>query len=457
MSNSLFDQFEPVSAKQWKQNIQMALKGADYNQTLLTDTPEGIAIKPFYNAEDLNDPLLTVKKPEGWAVTQAIFVDDLRIARGLILKSIAGGAEALVLTADAVFEATALFKNVDLKGIRLFCQFNFIDPDFYKDFAKKAKAAGAKTHLGVDIIGNLGQTGNWFKDNAADHQFLDGVIDTADAASVLSVNASLYGNSGANAVQQLAYALAHTNEYLNHLAQTKPKVTEVHICYNWAIGPNYFMEIGKLRAFRILLDAVATVFEFKVTPTLLATPTTRNKTIYDPNVNMLRTTTECMSAILGGADAVCNLPYDWAYHKSNEFGERISRNQLLILKHESYFDQVSNPADGSYYIEDLTHSLASKSLDLFKQIEASGGFVKALFAGTIQRKIKEQDKREQVAFDEDSRALLGTNLYPNKEEKIKDTLQIYPFLKTEKRKTIISPIMTKRITEEHEQKRLDNE
>ena len=217
------------------------------------------------------------------------------------------------------------------------------------------------------------------------------------------------------------------------------------------------MEIAKFRAFKLLLASLQHEYDINIRGVHLARPSRRNKTIYDPNVNMLRTTTECMSAVLGGVDAVCNLPYDAVYHKSNDFGERISRNQLLILKHESYFDQVINAADGAYFIEDLTKDLAEKALEVFKQIEASGGLVNALKLGTIQRKIKEQAKAAQEAFDNDALPLLGTNLYPKSDEKVGQTVELYPFLKQEQRKTIIEPLIIKRIAENHEKNRLDHE
>ena len=199
--------------------------------------------------------------------------------------------------------------------------------------------------------------------------------------------------------------------------------------------------------------------EFGVTETchIVARPSKRNKTLYDYNINMLRTTTECMSAILGGANTICNLPYDSLYHKSNEFGERISRNQLLILKAESYFDSVSNPADGTYYIESLTSELGEKALEIFKDIESNGGFLSQLKEGIIQRKIKESAAKEQQRFDSGSLVLLGTNKHPNKKDRMKDDLELYPFVKTNVRKTLITPIIEKRLSEKLEQTRLENE
>ena len=260
-------------------------------------------------------------------------------------------------------------------------------------------------------------------------------------------------------VQQLAYSLAHANEYLNALdtrISNEEKQT-LTVTFNVAVGSNYFFEIAKLKAIRNLWATLATAYNVNTQCRIIATPSKRNKTIYDYNVNMLRTTTECMSAILGGANSVCNLPYDALYHNENEFGDRIARNQLLVLKHESYFDKVNNPSDGAYYITHLTQQISEKALQLFKDIEASGGFLKQLKEGTIQRKIKENANKEQADFDAEKIVLLGSNKHPNLADKMKDNLDISPFLKVNKRKTIIEPIIEKRLSEKLEINRLNKE
>ena len=207
----------------------------------------------------------------------------------------------------------------------------------------------------------------------------------------------------------------------------------------------------------MLWKTISSEYNINTDCQIFATPTKRNKTLYDYNTNMLRTTTECMSAILGGANTICNFPYDAIYHKDNEFGERIARNQLLILKHESYFDKVDNPADGAYYIETLTKQLAEKALELFKDIEANGGFLKQLKEGTIQRKIKESANKEQEQFDAGKEILLGSNKHPNPNDRMKHELELYPFVKTNQRKTLIEPIIEKRLSEKLEQERLKKE
>jgi methylmalonyl-CoA mutase len=164
-----------------------------------------------------------------------------------------------------------------------------------------------------------------------------------------------------------------------------------------------------------------------------------------------------MSAVLGGANIVCNTPYDALYQKANDFGNRIAINQLLLLKNESYFDKIDNAADGAYYIESLTEQLAAKGLELFKKIEKGGGFLKQLKAHTIQKKIKESAQKEQAAFEEGEEVLVGTNKFLNETDRMKENLELYPFIKTKARKTLIEPIIERRLAEEVEQKRLKDE
>lgn len=129
----------------------------------------------------------------------------------------------------------------------------------------------------------------------------------------------------------------------------------------------------------------------------------------------------------------------------------------MVLKHESYFDKVNNPADGAYYIEELTEQLAEKALALFKDIEANGGFLTQLIEGTIQRKIQETAAKEQELFDQGKEVLLGTNKYPNKNDRMSHDLELYPFVKANPRKTLISPVIEKRLAEKTEQERLEQE
>lgn len=459
MSKSLFKEFEAVSSKAWKQKIQVDLKGADYNDSLIWKTNEDINVKPFYHADEFEIlPEVSNSKATQWNISQYIVVTSAEDSNLKAIDAINKGAESIFFKITSKnINAEILFQNIDLSRTSIDVKCSFLSEDYIKNLLSivNNKTEPPKITIHTDIIGNLAKTGNWQKNLNEDHKKFDNILNTTQH---LSVDLSLYQNAGATIVQQLAYGIAHVNEYLNHLEALKnSNLNNITVTFNIAVGSNYFFEIAKTRALRQLWSTLAAEYNLKTECNIIAVPSKRNKTIYDYNVNMLRTTTECMSAVLGGANTICNLPYDALFHKSNEFGERIARNQLLVLKNESYFDKVNNPADGAYYIESLTAQLAEKALELFKNIEANGGFLSQLKAGTIQRKIKESASKEQAEFDAKKLILLGTNKHPNTLDKMKDNIEVSPFLKVEKRKTLIEPIIEKRLAEKLENNRLNQE
>ncbi|MDD2821564.1 MAG: methylmalonyl-CoA mutase subunit beta [Flavobacterium sp.] len=447
----LFNDFNPISTKQWKQKIQFELNGADYNDTLVWNSPEDIKVKPFYDASDLPKSFPLATKASEFKICQNIFVFDIEKSIERALDTLNRGAESLRFTIEN--EAVAidtLLEKLPLEKITVYFHLRFISIDFVKKIDAIAKQRNATIFCNLDPIGQLAKDGNWFSTSEKNNfETLSILSKETSNVSLISIDGTLYQNAGANMVQQIAYTLAHANEYFNRIELiNKPIVFEI------SVGTNYFFEIAKLRALRLLFNLIAKEYNHNFDCHLLVSPTKRNKTLYDYNVNMLRTTTECMSAILGGANAIANLPYDALYHKDNEFGDRIARNQLLILKNESYFDKVNNPADGSYYIENLTHQLAEKGLLLFKDIEANGGFLKQLNDGIIKRKIQESADAAQNLFDSGKEILLGTNKHTNKEDKMKNDLELFPFIKVKPRKTLITPIIERRLSEKLEQERL---
>ncbi len=451
---NLFDDFNPISSKQWKQKIQFELNGADYNETVVWNSPEDIMVKPFYHKDEFEGVAPINTKASEFSICQNIFVHDLEKTIIRANDSINRGAESIRFTIeDENTDVTKLLESLPLEKISIYFHLTFISIDFVKKIEAIAKKENATIFCNLDPIGQLAKDGNWFVTKEKNNfETLNLISEATENLSIISIDSGVYQNAGANMVQQIAYSLGQANEYFNKITTIKkPIVFEV------SVGTNYFFEIAKLRALRQLFNLIAKEYNPNLECHLLVSPTKRNKTLYDYNVNMLRTTTECMSAILGGADAIANLPYDALYHKDNEFGDRIARNQLLVLKHESYFDKVNNPADGSYYIESLTHQLAEKALNLFKDIEANGGFLKQLNDGIIKRKIQESADKEQELFDAGKEILLGTNKYPNKNDRMKDDLELYPFVKIKPRKTLITPIIEKRLAEQVEYDRIKAE
>lgn len=455
MSELLFQEFDEVSAKQWKQKIQADLKGEDYNEQLVTKTRHGIDIKPFYHAED-TPKSANIAATREWKICERIYVASAEISNKRIREVLEKGAESLwLIISSEEIDPSVLFSKIKAEGLSIYVAFEFLSEDYISSLIGFFSDKNHHLRLLLDPVGHLARTGNWYFGLNKDQEILKstaGNIKNED--SVLSVDARLYQNAGATIPQELAYSVAHANEYFNWFSSSPVKPA---IQFLVAAGTNYFFEIAKFRALRLLYASIAAEYDLPENCHILAQPTRRDKTLYDYNVNLLRTTTQSMSAALGGADAVYNLPYDAIYHKNNEFGDRIARNQLLVLKHESYFDKVANPAEGSYYIESLTRQLAEKALEIFKEIEKGGGFLKQLKEGVIQRKIAESAEKEQQAFDEGKIILIGTNKYQNPEDRMKSDLELFPFLKHKPRKTLIAPVIEKRLAEKIEQERLEKE
>lgn len=446
-----YPEFEAVSSKQWKQQIQFELKGADYNDTVVWDSPEGFKVRPFYHYDDLPEQITQHASGKRFSICQDIYVHDINMSVNRAKDTLNRGAEVLRFTIPSPIQISDLLTEIP-SSVTIFIRPLFLDHAFMESTDRYAAATGQKIHLLCDPVGQLASDGNWFKTSDKDNFEALQKAATLDHISILSVDMTLYHNAGATVVQQLAYGAGQFLEYLNKV----PNISGT-VVMQVAIGSDYFFEIAKLRALRSIISLLAKEFGTPIDCCILAVPGTRNKTLYDYNVNMLRTTTECMSAILGGADVVANFPYDGLYHKDNEFADRIARNQLLIMRHESYLDEVRNPVEGSYYIETITSMLCEKALELLKDIEKNGGFLKQLGNGVIERKISESALAEQKRFDSNERILLGTNKYPNPEDRMKADLELYPFVKVKPRKTLISPIIPKRLAEQAEQERLSKE
>lgn len=463
MKNRLFKDFIPVSEAAWKQKIQMDLKGADYNQTLITPTADGINIKPVYHQDTA--PVLDLPNRgtayNDWYISQKVYCGNARAANKKILNILSRGAEGVLLDIPNVdVDLEILLKDLPDVGLQVHPRF------FDLNFLKKLHGFKPKAYVHLDIIHQLASTGNWFEnqkgDNAKHATFL---ANFKGYFANISINTSAYQQAGATVTQELAYYCAHLNEYLNHYCDTSKEHDETlyaafakaekRINIDTTTGANYFMEIAKYRAYRILTKTLGKAYGIEnLRCYITATPSLRNKSLLDYNVNLLRTTTECMSAVLGGANTIHNLPYDAFFNKENEFGDRIARNQLLILKEEAYLNKVANAADGTYYINALTKELTNKALDIFKTIEQAGGFIQSLFEGTIQRKIKESDTAERERLSKGEKILVGVNKFSNPDQPLKNEYEILPFQKIEPRKTLIVPIAGKRLSEDVEKSQM---
>ena len=245
MSNFLFKEFQPVSSKEWKQKIQVDLKGADYNKTLLTKTNEGITIKPFYHSDNFKQVEI-LNNQSDFQICQTIFVSDEKTANYLAIDALKRGADSIKFIANITFEYKTLLKDLfslrDEK-IKVFFQLQFLNEEFILSLNEFVK--NEDIFLNIDLISNLVKTGNWFYNNKKDHDILKSILNnTKNNIVVLGVDASHYQNSGANIVQQVAYVLAHANEYLNFITSDKITKQSFSINFNFSVGSNYFFEIA---------------------------------------------------------------------------------------------------------------------------------------------------------------------------------------------------------------------
>lgn len=423
--NNLNNEFPTMTPQEWKLKVQAELAGLDYNEVLVWDTFEGIQVKPVYTKEDTDyqriNPEITTKD---WKIIGNFLDDpkqDFSYLYGFNLKDEFIGKTATIPEyLDLFFNCENPFQLIN-------------DNDF-------SKIPNLK-YLALDVLGNFARTGNWYKSEKEDFDLAEKVLNDSSFEKSILVNASLYQNAGANHVQQIALALAHGNEYLQKFGADAAK----KIYFKTAVGSNYFFEIAKLKALRKLWDLILEEYNSDAETFIYAETSQRNKSILDIQNNIIRSGLEASSAVQGKADVVSILPYD-SLKNGNAFSEELASKQQLLLQRESYFDKFHDPVAGSFFVENLTELFCKNALEIFKKIEAEGGFLKGLFEGSIQKMITKSAEKEQSAFDEGKLILIGVNKFRNKSEIVKPL----PEKELKNTRTLIQPIFTKRLAEKIE-------
>lgn len=445
--NKLFTDFPPVSTEQWEEVIKADLKGADYEKKLVWKTLEGFNVRPYYRAEDLAGighlgagpgefPYVRGTKCDNkWLVRQTIVVEDPKAANRQALDVLMRGAESLgFVIKSKEFSAAdldTLLAGIDIKAVELAfdgCKLGHVAAMFLDKAEKEGlNPDEVVASFNIDpLIKKLslkGEAGCCKGGSWTDK--LKTLIEKAGKykrVRLIGVNGTVFGNCGSSIVQELAFSLAAGHEYIVKLTEAGLSVDQVApaIQFNLSVSSNYFMEIAKFRAARMLWANVVKPYSpgrgCASKMRIHAVTTRWNMTVYDAYVNMLRGTTEAMSAAIGGVASLEVLPFDAAFAAPSEFSSRIARNTQLLLKEESMFDQVVDPAGGSYYVETLTRSIAEHAWKLFLEVEDKGGYAEAFRAGFIQDKIEETAARRDKNIATRREILLGTNQYPNFQE-----------------------------------------
>ncbi|MBR2961903.1 MAG: acyl-CoA mutase large subunit family protein [Alistipes sp.] len=434
----LFAEFPPVSTEAWEAVITTDLKGADYERKLVWRTNEGFNLRPYYRAENLEGlktlgtqpgefPYLRgVNGDTSWLTHQTIVVECPKAANAEALKMLDAGVDSLgFCICNEEFTSAQLDEL--LAGIVL--------PAIEVTFCGKAVAHVAKLFLAKVEAEGLAKDevkAAFYIDPLVKSMTVDGACSNCDALielmratqpykkiRPLTVSGHLFSDAGSTIVEELAFTLAAAHDYIVWMLEEGFTIDEVarKIRFSFAITSNYFMEMAKFRAARLLWANIVKGYEPKCDCSckMMAHARTSawNQTVYDPYVNMLRGTTEAMSAAIAGVHSLEVLPFDYAYERPTEFSQRIARNESLLLKHESHFDQVADPAGGSYYIENLTDSIANEAWKLFLEIEEKGGYEEVLKSGYIVERVKASAAAKDKAIATRRQILLGANQYPN--------------------------------------------
>lgn len=442
----LFTEFTAPTTQEWLDKIQVDLKGADFQKRLVWRTNEGFSVQPFYRREDVEKlqtpnsmpgefPFVRGNKKEDnvWYIRQEINESDAKAANAKALEILNKGIDSLSFRVPREKVSEEYVEQL-LEGIHCdIVEVNFstckchslelakiLTAYFEKKGYDKEKVVGS---IEWDPISKMVMAGKDKQSLLATAPALVEAFKDYPHFRCISVNSVALCNSGAYIVQELGYALSWGNEYLQQLvdAGVEPTLAASKIKFNMGVSENYFMEIAKFRAARMLWAQIVKQYEPKCDCAckmcVNAITTTYNMTLFDSHVNLLRSQTETMSAALAGVHSIVVTPFDATYETPNDFSERIARNQQLLLKEECHFDKVVDPSSGSYYIEELTTSLANESWKIFLKVEEEGGFLAATLAGTVQDDINATNEKRHLHAAQRREFILGTNQYPNFTEK----------------------------------------
>ena len=441
LKEKLFTEFSPTTTEQWIEKITTDLKGAPFDKKLVWRTNEGFNVFPFYRLENVKD-LKTInslpgefpylrgnkKKDNTWFVRQDIKVSDPAEANKKALDVLNRGVDSLMFSLGHA-EVDEQFVETLLAGILpQYVELNFACcMKKAENLAKLLVAyfkknnyplADLKGSIDYDFMGKMMTRGHERQDAVATMKALIEATAELPQYQVIGVGAFNLQNAGSFIYQELGYALAWGAEYLNLLTDAGVSAETVNqkMRFNLGVSPNYFMEIAKFRAARLLwANIMATYTDNKEACKIHmhAVTSTYNLTVFDAHMNLLRTQTEAMSAALGGVDSMTVTPFDVTYEEPNDFSEHLARNQQLLLKEESHMGRIVDVAGGSYYIENLTVAIAEQAWKLFLAVEEDGGFYAQVKAGKVQAAVAESTKTRHANVAKRKEILVGTNQYPN--------------------------------------------
>ena len=402
--------FPATDATDWRQQIEKELKGTTH-ESLRWPTPDGFTLEPYYTANDLTLlPLTTIqaaqKSTPGWLNAPERPILNEKADNQALRDALQHGADALVLTLPQNPDLAQLLNGIKLSDTPVFFRFNSQSGINATDFIQILKTV-APYQLKGGLLTNTGDTAEVTRLTADSPQF-----------RTICASSHAFHNAGATATQELSFTIASLADTYDTLTGTGLTLDELipKTLFSLSVGTSYFSEIAKLRALRVLFQRFSRAYDFSRTTYHVPFIYAQTSTFYDstatPYTNLIRASTEAMSAVIGGCDVLTIHPYDTVLGQSTDpaFSERIARNVSILLKDESYLDKVADPSAGSYYIETLTHELVEAAWVLFLDVEKRGGFAKAIADGFVQAEI-ERAYQAKVEAVRNGKVLVGVTKY----------------------------------------------
>ena len=428
MANKLFNEFHAHTKQQWKQQAVKELKGKNFDETMIWNIDKNIHIEPYYASEDIDfQSTKHIQKAQNqrvnfnWQYREMVRYTSEKETNSLILKLLKSGVDSFLIDLSDV-----VLSDVEIK--KLLHNFKLSDTPFFFKVENKALnlvnelQKVAPYQLKGGIVNNPFErwmyTGNWDENYWKSTGELLRKVQDSPQFKALNLSSHHYHNAGANAVQELAFLLAQAIEVIDKLSQEGLAIQDIlkNIEFSISIGTNYFVEIAKLRALKFLWKKIVIEgYDIDASLTNATSFHCQTSSYYHasitPQTNLLRTTTEAMSAIIGGCDAISILPFDSEEEDADDFGDRIARNISIILKEESYFDKVIDPSAGSYFIEVLTKEIADEAFKLLQEVEEMGGIMEAFKKGFIQEQISLEHQRKQEELAQNKYIMVGVNKF----------------------------------------------
>ncbi|MBS4191164.1 methylmalonyl-CoA mutase small subunit [Bacillus sp. FJAT-49705] len=427
------ESFQTYSLDDWAQKAEEALKGKAVN-SLKTKTFENIELKPLYTKEDLehqkisqfpgqadfrrgNNSLGYVT--EEWKIAQKI--ENGEEFQEKLLSALDKGQTAIAFNANKIElnDIKALAEKVYTK-YPFSVEANDNQSQILSILSNLANCDKISGYIAADPLASAAIQGHAPNNEAYDNwaEAIQSADRTIPNLRTILVNTSVYHNAGGNAVQDLAIALATAVHHIQELLLRGLKLETIlsKMVFKFSIGANFFMEIAKLRAARLLWSKVTEAYGAKTEDrkmVITAETSSFTKTVYDPYVNLLRAGNEAFAAVLGGIQFLHVSPFNEPEGEPTSFSDRVARNTQLILKNEAHLEKVVDPAGGSWYIESLTNELAEKAWALFLQIEEKDGIGNALKSGWLHAQIEEVLQRRNEAIFTRKQSIIGTNIYAN--------------------------------------------